>query len=371
MANFSKQQVNSFLVAALECSFYAAPETPGLTYNELLEAGRRYGLQNGEINDSLPDVTDVYYGSSPEQKLLPKKGSPINFQYFVFREEPEFRDIRAFDFVYQEWRDGSRAHGRGQVQLEYNVLVERAVNAGVSRSAIQTAIAILVFTETFSKEAGVLRPNHVFNDITLPSESFNRNLSMGNRPTIINAVRAAANPIVRDIIARRNDGRLLAIEPLDAFANELEKLGYGHFRLWWQQLVGEVRLISSQTAPVAVTVLYAALVEGALTFVVGHARKLQLGTLGSKTFDGSPTTWKIDDLVTSAAAGKDSAILDATSRQRADLLIRTRQRIHAGRMLSEFPGGPPDLRPEEARDAKTTAELVVRRVLDWLQRFQG
>jgi len=38
-------------------------------------------------------------------------------------------------------------------------------------------------------------------------------------------------------------------------------------------------------------------------------------------------------------------------------------------MLSEFPGGPSDLRPEEARDAKSTADLVVRRVLDWLQKY--
>jgi hypothetical protein len=35
-------------------------------------------------------------------------------------------------------------------------------------------------------------------------------------------------------------------------------------------------------------------------------------------------------------------------------------------MLSEFPQGAPDLRPEEAPSAKATAELVVRRVLDWL-----
>jgi len=42
--------------------------------------------------------------------------------------------------------------------------------------------------------------------------------------------------------------------------------------------------------------------------------------------------------------------------------------IHAGRMLSDYPAGPPDLRPDEARDAKATAELVVRAVLEWLQK---
>ena len=85
---------------------------------------------------------------------------------------------------------------------------------------------------------------------------------------------------------------------------------------------------------------------------------------------GVPRTWKIDDLVASAARGGDSAILDEPTRMRAVGLINARQRIHAGRMLSEFPtGSAPDLRPDEARDAKATAEQVVRRVLDWLERY--
>jgi hypothetical protein len=111
------------------------------------------------------------------------------------------------------------------------------------------------------------------------------------------------------------------------------------------------------------------LVEGALTFVVQHARNLNLGVFKSKDFDGAPRSWKIDDLVSSAASGSDTAILDIPTKNRAEILIKTRQRIHAGRMLSDFPNGVPDLRPEEARDAKMTTELVVRRVLDWLERF--
>jgi hypothetical protein len=73
--------------------------------------------------------------------------------------------------------------------------------------------------------------------------------------------------------------------------------------------------------------------------------------------------------VRSAAAGGDSAILDASAQRRADGLIRNRQRIHAGRMLSDYPGGPPDLLPEEAREGRETADVVVRRVLNWLQKY--
>ena len=115
--------------------------------------------------------------------------------------------------------------------------------------------------------------------------------------------------------------------------------------------------------------LAAALVEGALTFVVKHARGRGLAVFRSPDFDKDPRAWKIDDLVTSAASGSEAAILDMQTKSRTETLIRTRQRIHAGRMLSDFPTGVPDIRPEEARDAKATAEQVVRRVLDWLQKF--
>jgi hypothetical protein len=79
-----------------------------------------------------------------------------------------------------------------------------------------------------------------------------------------------------------------------------------------------------------------------------------------------PHKWRIDKLVESAA--HNEAILDFQTKNRAEGLIRTRQRIHAGRMLSAYPKGVrvPDLRPEEAREAKAVAEQVVRGVIDWL-----
>ena len=113
--------------------------------------------------------------------------------------------------------------------------------------------------------------------------------------------------------------------------------------------------------------LCAALVEGALTFVVRHGRSLGIGPFGSTTFEGKPRSWSIDDLVKSASSVGPGAILDQGTRARADTLIRARQRIHAGRMLEDNPLGLPDLRPDEAREALATADAVVRRLLDWLE----
>lgn len=124
---------------------------------------------------------------------------------------------------------------------------------------------------------------------------------------------------------------------------------------WKRRAVSKVlwrRSGYTQTPAVSVTVPTAALGEGSLAFVVKHAKSLNLEPTGSKTFDGPATNWGIGDLVTSVATGRDVAILDTLTRQRAEGLIMTRQRIHAGRMFSDFPGGPSDLKPEEATDAK-------------------
>jgi hypothetical protein len=195
----------------------------------------------------------------------------------------------------------------------------------------------------------------------LPSEQLKAHRHPHPKP-----LRERAYPIVRDVVARRRDGRPAHAEPLDAFADELDKLDYRRFRLWWTQIVAELRVIDPTSAPVSASVLAAALVEGALTFIVNHARKND--QFQSPDYERDPQTWKIEDLVRSAASGGPSAILSLQVKARAETLIRSRQRIHAGRMLSAYPGGPPDIRPDEARDAKGTAEQVVRAILDWLQR---
>jgi hypothetical protein len=352
------------LAAALECSFYWSPNDPGLTYDELVEVGRRSALQPGEISDAIRVITTQYFGH--QRRLLPNKGANPHWHIFTYPQEPEYRNIQAFNFIHKQLDDSRRANGAGRVRLEKSIIVERGVANGIKKLDIEVALAINIFTGFLIEEGGVVRPAH-------PSTGFNDAgailASLSNRQPMQRDGLRRAYPIVKDIIERRTDGRPSAAEPLDAFADELAKLGYGAFRLWWTQIVAEMRSGDTQTAAVSVTVLAAALVEGSLAFVVKHAKSLNLGPMGSKTFDGPATGWGIGDLVTSAAAGRDAAILDALTRQRAEGLIRTRQRIHAGRMLSDFPSGPPDLKPEEARDAKATAELVVRKVIEWLQNY--
>jgi hypothetical protein len=349
-------EVLKFIRAALECSVYVSPTDPGLTHAEIIEVGARAGFQPGEIGDALPQVADQLR-SGP--RLLPSQ-TIVTFWGIYQDEDPEYRNFSAFDFVFSELRASVRVEGAQKARIERSVLVERAIAGGIPRNDVEVAITMSVMAQHLVEKDGLLRFAPRREHAPLPSEQ-RRNV---RAPTIRYEARLRAYQLVRDVIERRTDGRRRHPESLDAFADELENLGYGPFRLWWKQIVVELRRGDTQLSPVSGCVLAAALVEGALTFVVKHARGL--GVMGSKDFDQEPRYWRLEKLVASASAGGDSAILDSATRARTDQLVRVRQRIHAGRMLSDFPGGPPDLRPEEARDARQTADLVVRRILDWL-----
>jgi hypothetical protein len=351
------QEIIAFLKTALECSVLIDPLNPGLTFQELGEIGKRAGYLDGEINDAFPHVATAYFG---KDKLLPSANDTASWVFFQ-REQPDYRNFTAFDFVVSELNALTRSEGAGRALIERNVLVERAVAKGIPPNDIQVAITWQVMSNQLAEKDGLLRFANNGGVRGLPSEQLNVHPRRIPKPQ-----RERAYPIVKDVIGRRTDGRAVHAEPLDAFVVELDRLGYRPFRLWWMQTVSELRRTDSNSAPVSALVLAAALVEGGLTFIVNHARKR--GYFQSPDYEKDPQKWKIDKLVASAASGGPEAILSLQVKARAESLIGSRQRIHAGRMLSDYPGGPPDIRPDEARDAKATAEQVVRAILDWLQK---
>jgi hypothetical protein len=356
------QEITSLLKAAIECSIFISPTDPGLTYQELLEVGKRSEFLDGEVADAARHVGERLLGFG---RLMPDRTARSMFA-FLTREEPEYRNFGAFDFVISQLNERVRADGMGRARLERGLIVERAAAQSIPRHDIEVAITYQILAGTLTQKDGVVHFSQSTGVRELPSVTLEK-MSPLNRAPRRYVSRERALPIVKDIIERRTDGRPNSVEPLDAFSEQLHRLGYGPFRMWWTQTVLELRQSDVHRAPVSVSVLAAALVEGALTFVVKHARKF--GAFQSADFDKDTKTWKIDDLVKSAASGGASAILDLQTKNRAESLIRTRQRIHAGRMLSEFPAGVPEIRPEEGRDAKATADQVVRRVLDWLQAY--
>jgi hypothetical protein len=352
------QEIIALLKAALECSVYVSPRDPGLTYEELTIIGTTAGYLEGEINDALRHVGSRFYNVP---RIMPAEQDTSQWVFF-FPENPEYKDYAALDFVFDELNLLLRSEGKARAQIERNVLVERAVAKGIPRHNIEVAIIWLVMGKQLVEKDSILRFAHRGAMVRqLPSVTRAIHRHEGSKPH-----KARAYPLVKDVIASRFDGRPQHPELLDAFAEQLERLGYRQFRMWWMQTVSELRQSNPSSTPVAVAVLAAALVEGALTFIVKHARAN--GQFQSKEYEKDPRSWKVDDLVASAASGGSTAVLDSQSKARAETLIRIRQRIHAGRMLSDYPAGPPDLRPDEAREAKSAADQVVRAVLDWLQK---
>ena len=361
------QDIVRLLQASIEASVYVAPTDPGLTIEELQQIGQRLDLKQGEINDALHQFVLQRFGVANSRVMLDHNFWQMSSS-LALPEQPELRNATAFDFVVAQLNGLAREVGAANARIERAIVSARAKERGIPTHDLEVAITLMLLSGQLSEEKGTLRfPSGQRGERALPSAGTNQigvphhSLNKSNRTLVM--------PHVKDVIDRRSDGRPKSIEPFGAFTEQLEKLGYGYFRLWWIQISGELRRSEDNSSPVSALILAAALVEATLTFVVKHARSQNLGVFGSKHFERDPRTWKIDDLVESAARGGDSAILDGKARARADELIRNRQRIHAGRLLTDFPKGIPDLRPEEARDAKASAEQVVRRVLDWLERF--
>ncbi len=353
------QDVVRKLQTAIEASIMLAPTEFGLTRDELVEIGSRMGLGRGEVDDALRWPGAFVHAAGGRLSL-----SPHVWQYratLINREEPELRNVAAFDFVVGQFNILAKTMGASQAVLPRDVLIERARSISIPTADVEATILLMSQAGYLLDDAAGVRFRQG-GQRALPSANL---AQLANQEPIRRDDLKGVLPHVKDVLARRADGRARHAEPFPAFAEALERLGYGNFRLWWTQLSSELLTLNPASHPTSTLVLSAAAVEGALTFVVKHARDAGVGLFGSRDFEGDPMRWKLEALLNGAGHGADP-ILDNQTKTRAEGLNRTRQRIHAGRMLSEHPTGPPDLRPEEAREAKAVAEQVVRRIVDWL-----
>jgi hypothetical protein len=228
------QEIVELLKAALECSIFLDPTNPGLTYPELLEVGQRAGYQAGEVEDAASRAGEHY----PQSNRLVTDRMTRQAWWAYTKEDPDYRNFPAFDFVVSQLNDRVRADGMMNAQIDRQLVVERAVASGHSRSDIEAAITYQVLSDQLTEKNGLLRFPHNSGERGLPSETL-KQISRGQlyrRPA-----RARAYPIVKDIIERRSDGRPRHAEPLDAFAEQLDGLNYGAFALWWKQIVNELR----------------------------------------------------------------------------------------------------------------------------------
>ena len=345
-------------------SILVLPRDHGLTREEVLEAGQRAGFKLGELSDAIGRVHPSTRWGQPRLRL--EKAGPTRLcADFNHAMEPECRDAPSFEFVRRELQALATEVGEGAAKLPRDVLVERGVARGHKREALEVAVTVTVMDEILEESGGVI--GHGRGKLTwiLPSAQIDARRH-GHDWSFKRKWLGVALPIVRDVISRRGDGRPSSADPLDAFEGMLAELGHDRFRAWWVQKRHELRLLDTSLQPVAATVLAAALSEAALSFVVPRAQGAGL----MKSVDMTkPRGWRFVDLIKGAKSGDPSvrAILDERSAQRCRDLNDARQRIHAGFLIDTVQTGPiPDLKPEQARDAIQTTDILVRKVIEWL-----
>src|SRR5258708_5656231 len=123
------QELANLLEAALECSVFAAPLDPGLTFDEPKAVAKQAGYLHGEVNDAVIRVNRTY--ADDTNNLLPSQQTILFWNMFWQAEEPDYRSFEAFDFVYSEFNNVLRVLGAGGARLERSVLVERAAGKGL------------------------------------------------------------------------------------------------------------------------------------------------------------------------------------------------------------------------------------------------
>lgn len=353
---------DDFIAGALRASILTAPRDHGLTRDEILEAGTHAGFKPGEMSDALGRANLHARLGRPRLQVeaLGMMGFGADFNHGM---DPELRDAEAFDYVRRTLQELAAEVGEASAKLPRDVLVERGVARGLERQALEVAITVTALDAILEEKDGVV--GHAQHRLNWPLPSVQ--IAMRRHHHALKSEQLAkALPIVKDIIARRTDGRLSAANPLDAFEALLSELGHDRFRAWWVQQRHELRLLDVSLQPVSITVQCASIAEAALSFVVPRAQKAGL----MKRIDvAKPRQWKFSDLVHGAKSGDPNvrAILDERTATRCLDLNETRQRIHAGYLIDITPSGPiPDLKPEQARDALHTVDLLVRKVIEWI-----
>lgn len=352
----SQQKVQKTVLTAIEASIYETPTDWGLTPDEVVEAGRATGLEEGEIRDALHYVLQAghveHSGAGQRLRLASQAVHLLDMMDFFVERDSDRREIRAFQFIYDFFAERARKLGRARALATRTELIGQGAAAGLKGKDVEVAVEVLLLGGVLVQQA-----NSVLGfagSYASPKTQREHHRPAIRRSEELPGVHAA----VRDILARRRDGRPSAAEPMVAFTEVVARLGHTRFVTWWEHLREELSLADIHQ-PTTTIVTCAALAEGALALVAVRAREKGLWT----SLPDGPRNWKLDALLKAAQSGVPPTLKDAEG-ARGRMLNQSRQRIHAGRLL-EDPTLTVDWKPDEAREARTTLDMLLRRIIDW------
>jgi hypothetical protein len=151
-------KVAAFLDTAMECSVYLSPKQPGLSWTEIIEAGKAIGLQKGELGDALAALATRNMGDG---RLLPHPSTMFVWGVFGIHRNPEYRNFDALDFIRSEF-----------------VSINQVCTSSGVRKITGMAFGCIAPTSAF----GLIVRNAKRSFVVLPSRTFRTEVQRVQRP---------------------------------------------------------------------------------------------------------------------------------------------------------------------------------------------
>src|SRR6187402_759859 len=293
-------EIDSFVTQAILASIYVSPAAPGVASGELAELATRCGIGKGELNDFLQASgarlgwnDGKYHGSDD---LLHFEST------FHWSLDPDHRNLAAFEFVLEELKTLAKHEGMAKAVVVRDVFVALGAAKQLNVHDVQVAITLLAAGRSLVLEGDLVRLTPAGKQYASPREQvaqqdpeFRR-----SRPQLDLCIHA-----LREIRARNDAGRPAPGNALELFDRKLESLGHPEFRAWWAQVRGELARAEAGKLDLTITVLSAALVEGALALVVRTATVTGRSMAAKRIDPSAPKTWQFEKLIGAAVTGQD------------------------------------------------------------------
>jgi hypothetical protein len=241
------ERVQEVIREIFECSVYVAPREPGLTREEVLAVAQRLGLRHGEALDALRTV--VRSSHLDQARLWPD--DPPVYPDFMRALIPDFRKPEAFDFVFSYFLELARDVGLTNAQVPQSVIIAAGIASGLQEHDLDVALSTYALAEWTIEKDNHLELDPFRRDYAAPCLQVSQ---QKQSHTLRREGLHKAYEAVKDIVARRTDGRLSFPEPLDAFERVLDELGHGRFLTWWAHTVSELRLANPAISPLTACV---------------------------------------------------------------------------------------------------------------------
>lgn len=147
-----------FVVDALVASMVAAPQLPGLSFNELKNLGANHELLPAEIGRASKE-----YGVSPQEPdkigfKVSKNNATCLYGHWEVSYQPEFRNLKAIQFIMEFFYNRWRSEGLANLGVPRDMLIAGAVKQGIKEYDVDLAISLMLLSAIVIDMDGLIKP---------------------------------------------------------------------------------------------------------------------------------------------------------------------------------------------------------------------